>query len=258
MNFQKQHTVILLACISILATVAMFMCVAPIAQDLHYHCFANEQTIASIPNFWNVVSNIGFVFSGAWGFVVVKKYKINSPMVFALFIGMVLTGFGSAYYHYAPNNTSLVWDRLPMTLVFTAFFAEFYSWYFNTKTAIGVWLGSLFIGLFSVWYWQYTERLNCGDLRLYVLVQFLPMILMLLILFVHHKEHTRTHAPLLIIFVSYLIAKLLEHFDATIFDVCMIASGHPLKHVAASVATAAMVWMIKRYYERNSLLFISH
>jgi hypothetical protein len=251
MSIQKQHTAFFLASFSILATAVVFCYVAPISQDLHYHCFANEKTIASIPNFWNVMSNIGFVFSGAWGFIVMKQHKINSPMIVALCIGMMLTGFGSAYYHYQPNNTTLVWDRLPMTIVFTAFFAQMYAWYFNSKTAIIVWLGALFIGLFSVWYWQYTEQLACGDLRLYALVQFLPIILIFIIVCVYNKENVPIHTPLFIIFVSYLIAKVLEHFDAAIFDASTLASGHPLKHVAASIATASMVWMIKRYYKNK-------
>lgn len=40
-----------------------------------------------------------------------------------LFLGLALTGFGSAYYHLAPDSARLIWDRLPLTLVFMAILA---------------------------------------------------------------------------------------------------------------------------------------
>jgi len=29
-------------------------------------------------------------------------------------IGLLLTAFGSSFYHLAPNNARLIWDRLPI------------------------------------------------------------------------------------------------------------------------------------------------
>lgn len=40
-----------------------------------------------------------------------------------LFAGVLLTSAGSTWYHLAPTNDSLVWDRLPMTLGFMGLFA---------------------------------------------------------------------------------------------------------------------------------------
>ena len=34
------------------------------------------------------------------------------------FLGVALTGLGSGYYHLAPDNETLFWDRLPMTIAF--------------------------------------------------------------------------------------------------------------------------------------------
>ena len=39
------------------------------------------------------------------------------------FLGEILTRFGSGYYHSAPSNETLVWDRLVFSLMLTSFFA---------------------------------------------------------------------------------------------------------------------------------------
>ena len=40
-----------------------------------------------------------------------------------LFLGILLTGFGSAYYHLDPTISTLFWDRLPMAVSFMAILA---------------------------------------------------------------------------------------------------------------------------------------
>ncbi|MGN6645631.1 MAG: ceramidase domain-containing protein [Cytophaga sp.] len=242
---------ILLAGITLVTGILVFSLVPAIPQDQHYHAFANEQSIASIPNFYNVVSNAGFILSGIWGLGLLQKRHL-SPMSFLMLIGMILTGLGSAYYHYEPNNETLLWDRLPMTLVFTSFFAEIYARYFGTRQAMRVWIGALVTGIVSVFYWQYTELHGCGDLRLYALVQFLPVLLIAVICFSHGKMNKYMHTPLAIIFICYLVAKFFEHHDHTVFAETQWISGHPIKHVLASFATAGIVWMIKRIPKQKS------
>jgi hypothetical protein len=116
-----------------LAFAAVFLFVKPIAQSTHYHAFANENTILGIPNFANVSSNIGFVIVGILGWIVCIKRKYLDPIHLALVVGIFLTGFGSAYYHFAPDNCTLVWDRIPMTIIFSSYFALILSVYFSKK-----------------------------------------------------------------------------------------------------------------------------
>ena len=236
MNLQNQ-TPKILAIITAVTFIVVFTLVKPISQVSEYHHFANEIKLFGIQNFWNVVSNFGFILTGLFGIVGLKKGKEKNPIDSVLFLGILLTGFGSAYYHYSPNNASLVWDRLPMTLVFASFFASFYSNFFCKKIGFKIWLFNLVLGVLSVFYWQYTESINKGDLRLYAIVQFLPIILTLIIFTIHYKQHPKLLKPMLLTIVFYLLAKFLEHFDYQIFEICKIISGHPLKHIAASIAT---------------------
>src|SRR5215472_17342126 len=90
-----------------------------IPQDQAYHLFADQRTLIGIPNFWNVVSNIPFVAVGALG---LARYRNNIATI-VLFLGVFMTGIGSAYYHWAPSDGTLFWDRLPMTVAFAAIFS---------------------------------------------------------------------------------------------------------------------------------------
>ena len=113
------HTRFLIGAALALSVFAFFRLVPPIAQDETYHLFADDHSLWGIPNFWNVASNLPFAIVGVLGL-----WKLRGVFDYVLFTGVAaLTFFGSAYYHLAPNDTRLVWDRLPMTLVFMALLA---------------------------------------------------------------------------------------------------------------------------------------
>jgi hypothetical protein len=253
----KQYTAALVAILTSIAFTVVFIFIGPIQQDESYHHFADTINIIHIHNFWNVVSNIGFVLTGLYGFVVIKKHQINTAINYVLFAGIILTGIGSAYYHFAPNNTTLVWDRLPMTIVFTTFFAQLYSWYICHKTGKIIWASSLVLGIVSVFYWQYTESIHQGDLRLYALVQYLPMLLLLVILAFHYKAFSFLLQPFSMVMLFYIIAKLFEHFDKIIFENTQLIGGHPFKHIAASIASLYIVKMIELYQKNKPVALVA-
>ena len=90
---------------------------------------------------------------------------------FVAFAGLVLTFFGSSYYHLRPDNARLVWDRLPMTLVFTSIVAAVIVERVNMPA--GLWLlpGLVATGILSVLQWHWSELRGAGDLRFYAAVQ---------------------------------------------------------------------------------------
>jgi len=221
--------------------------VNPIPQDLHYHQFADQITLLGVPNFWNVISNAPFVFVALFGFWkvsrpgVLQMHSLRFYQAWVVLIGVFLTGFGSAYYHYNPNNATLVWDRMPLTLAFMAFLSVVIAEYLSHRMAKKLFLPLLLIGVTSIVYWDYTESIGQGDLRLYALVQFLPMIVIPFVLgFYSDKSKMTPHLWWTLIF--YGLAKLLEHFDAYILDTLNIMGGHALKHVVAAIA---VIYIIK-------------
>jgi hypothetical protein len=164
-------------------------------------------------------------------------------ITFVLFSGVMLTGLGSAFYHYVPNNFTLIFDRLPMTLVFTAFFATIIYDYVDRRMGALVFYGFLVLGIYSVLYWYYTEIIGMGDLRLYAFVQFFPIVAVPLVL-VFYKNSKLYTQQVMFVFGAYVIAKVCEHFDAQIFEALHFISGHTIKHLFSALA----VYFIYRIY----------
>jgi len=115
---------LLLAVAIVIAIVAVLL--PPIPQPLAYHNFADQRGWLGIPNFGDVVSNLLFALGGAWGLVFLLRRSEQQRFVdprerwayLVVFLGLLLTAIGSSFYHLAPDNARLVWDRLPMTLAF--------------------------------------------------------------------------------------------------------------------------------------------
>lgn len=226
----KKPQLIVLYAISIVSVVACFF-IKPIHQDQEYHNFADRMTLLSLPNFWNVVSNLPFVIIGIMGFIKVisiKEFALK-PNYIWFFIGIIGTGFGSGYYHFEPNDATLIWDRLPMTISFMSFLSIIIGEFINIASGKKALYPFLIAGLASIVYWVVSE-----DLRMYVLIQFLPIILILIILFLS-KNNSNYKKYFWLIIVSYTIAKFLESYDLFIYNSTYKAiSGHTLKHLAAA------------------------
>lgn len=119
MNKEK----ITLSFLAILGAILMVALIhqSPIEQDISYHLFCNESCLGGISNFWNVVSNLPFLFAGFYGLYHIRKEKRVRLNYVVFFVGVSLVSLGSGYYHLNPTNETLIWDRLPMTIAFSAF-----------------------------------------------------------------------------------------------------------------------------------------
>lgn len=216
--------------------------VTPLAQDPAYHLFADRRTFLGIPNFWNVASNLPFVVVGVWGFAFVRR-QVDEPLRFAwlvFFAGIFLTAFGSGYYHLRPDNASLAWDRLTMSIGFMSFVAIVIGEYVSIDWAKRLVLPLVITGAASVLYWSHTEQLGIGDLRPYALVQFMPVVFVPVVIFVRRdRSDLGWYIAWMIAF--YAMAKVLEFFDAGVFSVGELMSGHALKHIFAALGPAALL-----------------
>jgi len=237
-----------------LISILIIYLLPPIPQDLAFHNFADHLSIAGIPNFWNVNSNIGFILVGVFGCRVVLRTTsspANKIMFLILFLSVMLTGIGSAYYHLRPTNDRLILDRIPMTCVFMTFLSVAISQGISTRWGFILLFPLLSVGISSVLWWHYTETIGVGDLRFYGLVQFLPMLLVPLIFFLFPSKETQkiwTHFAWIIGW--YILAKFLEHYDTQILEFTHTISGHSLKHITASFAT---IYFISIYKEANKI-----
>lgn len=238
---------VLLAVTAVAAAVVFWM--DPIPQDPAYHRFADARPWLGIPNFQNVASNLPFLIVGGIGLIRVRRRfsgAIDTGEKAAwvcLFLGITLTAFGSSWYHLAPSNATLVWDRLPMTLGFMGFFAGVIGERISQRAYRLLLWPLLGMGVASVLYWYASEVQGHGDLRLYALVQFFPLLLIPLIMAFYRPRYS--HGSLLFAALGfYAAAKAFEHWDRPIFEATGgIVAGHALKHLAAAVACWVLVRM---------------
>ena len=229
-----------------LATLIALALAEPIAQDPLYYLFSDQRSFADIPNFLNVMSNLPFLFIGASGLIfVVKHGAIVAPGMkiawLVFFTGIALTSIGSGYFHLRPGNESLLWDRLPMTIGFMSLVAIIIAEYGSARLGKVFLLPLLLIGLASVMYWSYTESRGAGDLRPYIIVQFLPLLMIPITLAVYRsRSDLGRYVWWMIGF--YAAAKILELFDSVIYGAGELISGHSLKHIVASLAPACLLY----------------
>lgn len=217
----------------------------PLAQPLAYHGFADGRAWLGIPNFGDVMSNLPFLLVGIYG--AIALWRMGAPSAPFLnreewwagvvaCIGIALVALGSMYYHWNPSNTTLAWDRVPMTIGFMAIFAMIVMERLSVRFGWRVLWASLPLGLGSVAYWVLTD-----DLRPYVFVQFFPMLAIPLMIWRYPPRYGKV-GYIGWMFFWYGLAKVAEHHDGEVLAWLHGAvSGHSLKHLFAAGATWAFV-----------------
>ncbi len=236
---------------ALLATAAamgsyLYVFVPPIPQDKTYHNFADSRCLCcNVPNTFDVLSNVPFVLLGMLslalqltGALALDTADATTRYAWAfLWISIAAVGFGSGYYHWAPDNATLVWDRLPMTLGFTALTALV----IDEHLGAGLELLPLMVagGIGSVVYWARTD-----DLRPYAFVQAFPLVALPFILALFPPKYD-SRVYYIYALGWYMIAKIAEAKDREIFAATGgVVSGHTLKHLAAAGALSMLTRML--------------
>jgi hypothetical protein len=228
--------------------IAIVFVLPPVGQDPSFHNFADTRTIFSISNFYNVMSNLPFLALGISGLIIFfrnQSLSLSSLAVLMLFIGVTGIGLGSAYYHLNPTNATLVWDRIPMTITFMSFFAIIIGNCIDERWGSVLLLPLLVTGVASVLSWYYGELSGHGDLRLYALVQFFPMLAIPLIIFIYPTPRM-LRIKITGVIALYAIAKLFEDSDVAIFRAGNIVSGHTIKHLFAAAAVFLILQIVSK------------
>jgi ceramidase len=231
----RERPVLSLYGLMIISLVALLP-LPPLLQDQAYHHFADQREFFGIPNFWNVVSNLPFIAVGAAGLL--RFHRDATTAV--LFAGLFLTGFGSSYYHLDPNDSTLFWDRLPMTLCFAAILAAVVEERVDARAGAMLLRPMLAIGIFSLLLWRWTD-----DLKLYAWAQFFPFVSIIVILQLFPPRYTGGLFWAAAV-ALYGLAKVLELYDAHIFSFGHLLSGHTLKHVVAAAGGFAILKLFEK------------
>jgi hypothetical protein len=237
----------------------------PLAQDPQYHNFADQRLIWGVPNFFNVTSNALFLLFGIIGLVYMWRLHrqggwpafvtlVEERPYLIFFFGVAAASIGSAYYHLDPNNTHLVWDRMPMTFGFMSLFSAVIMERIDRNIGLRLLWPLVAVGIASVGYWYWSELHLRGDLRFYVDVQFYPLLAIPLIAVLFPSRYTKGEQVFTIILI-YAIAKAFELLDEPVYHLLDgIISGHTIKHLVAALATywALRMLMVRRPSEATA------
>lgn len=236
-------------------TVMVFYFFKPIPQLQSYHHFADQRSWLGMPNAWNVLSNLAIALPGIWGIFLLfspkNKVQFNHPyerwLWMGISIGLILTAIGSGYYHLAPDNSRLIWDRLPMTFVFMSLVAALISERVNTY--LGLWLWPLLIGIgfYSVLFWYESELQGKSDLSFYIGIQVYAILITIIMMF-SPSPYDRNW-DLGVVVICYIFAVLFDLYDHQVDRMTGgIISGHTLKHLMVGLAGA---WLIRMIWKRK-------
>lgn len=248
MSAAAKHAVLALAASAILVAAAL---APPIAQPPEYTAFVDQRAWLGVPNGFDVLSNLAFAVVGPLGFVVAFVRRSGTfadawdrwPYI-VLFAAVALSSVGSSYFHLAPDNARLMWDRLPMTLGFIALLVALLAERVHRGIARALFVPLLVAGAASVAYWYWSELRGTGDLRPYLVVQFGALALVALILLLYPAPGAGFIVAGL---TAYAAAKGLELADRQVFSALgQTVSGHTLKHLVAAGGVGFLVAMLRR------------
>jgi hypothetical protein len=237
----------------------------PIPQPVGYHHFADTRTLLGIPNALDVLSNAPFFLVGWAGLAFLRRGPTRDPdgpfrpgahtafeslrerpAYVLFFVGVLLTAFGSAWYHLRPSTPRLFWDRLPMAIAFTALFAAMIAERISVYWSRMLLLPLVFGGVASVVLWRISEDRGVGDLRFYLFMQLFPMLALPLMMLLFRPRYSRS-VELFVVLLVYTGAKALEHYDAKVWELTShTVGGHSLKHVVAAFAAWLVLDMLKK------------
>jgi len=224
----------------------------PVVQPQAYHAFADARAFLGVPNAADTLSNLAFFLVGAMGLAFLWRERaagaserFSSPhelRPYAVFFsGVLLTSAGSIWYHLAPDDARLVWDRLPMTIAFMSLVSAVIAERIDRRLGSALLWPLVFLGLASVVYWRWSALAGFENLRPYLAVQFGSIAVVLAISLLYRSRYTHGWVIFLLA-AAYAVAKAVEVYDREIFEIGGWVSGHTLKHLAAALG----IWLLLR------------
>jgi hypothetical protein len=245
-----------------LAAVVLLLLHGPLVQPPHYNDFADQSVLFGIPHAGDVLSNLGFAIVAIWGWIRLRPQRDHRALRqgwpgYALFLlALLLTAAGSAYYHLAPDNQRLVWDRLPIALTCAGLLAAVRA---ETRGDTNAARDAAILGILavlSVGWWQYTDGpQQPGDLRPYLLLQLL-LLLVVPLWQACYAAPRRDRAWFFAAVLLYVFAKLAELADHELLARSGWISGHTLKHLLAAAAAAVLIGRLSQRV--NESIAIAH
>jgi hypothetical protein len=219
-------------------------------QDPSYHLLADTRGCGPIPRAGDVLTNLSILAAGVAGVFLARRVRVEPAerAAYALLVaGMLLTALGSAYYHWAPGDARLVWDRLPMTLVLASLLTFLLSDRIEPAFAsVALWPIAA-LGAGSVLWWAWTRWQGADDLRLYLIVRIGTGVAIAFLLLLRRGRYSGA-GWLWAALALDVTMTLAERLDYEIYGATgLVLSGHNVKHLLAGVLLACtLAWLVRR------------
>lgn len=229
---------------ALLVLVALAIGLPPLQQPASYHAFADQRSLLGVPRALDTLSNLPFLAFGLWGLWRLHNAAAlpaaQRRMVLLFFVGLLATAAGSGWYHLAPDDARLVWDRAGMTPGFAGIVGLVVAQRVSNRAATPAAAATLLLGWLAITVWQRT-----GNLMPWATVQIGAVLLILCLLQVPPLPAALPVAWWPIV-ASYALAKAAETFDIPIYETVGLVSGHTLKHLLASLAALPVIAALNR------------
>ncbi len=214
-------------------------------QEISTFPFADQRILLGIPNFTDVFTSIPFFVMGILGLKAVNSFRKfysadweRTPYI-VFFSSVICVSFGSTYFHLLPSKATQFWDRLPMAVAFVSLFTVIIVEFVSFRVGKLLFPPLLIVGFVGVLRWHLT-----GDLRLYSLIQFYPLVVIALVLLVYKSRYSCEKYWWGVLSL-YFVAKIAELLDGQIYLSTGFISGHSLKHILVAAAIGWLVAMLK-------------
>ena len=231
---------------SLLSFIAIAIAYGPIPQPQEYHDFADDREFWSIPNTFDVMSNLVIIFPGIVGLAFVHERRGSSDIPvdetsihITLFAGMILTFAGSVWFHLDPNDSTMLWDRLGMSVVIGSCISLIINDMLDRNLAAKIHIPILLASIISVIWWPVFD-----DLRIYFIVKHQPFIIFPILLLFGTRLYNKISGYYWGLSM-FALATLFEFTDQLIFNLTGFISGHTLKHISAGIGLWFLMVMVR-------------
>jgi hypothetical protein len=218
----------------------------PVAQPQDYHRFADARVWLGVPNFLNVVSNLALLWAAVAGCCVLRNVPLRMERLpyLLFFLALAATALGSAWYHLAPDDARLFWDRLPIAVCFAALLSAVIAERLSLGGGVSLAVPLAATGAGTVWYWLYSEGQGAGNVLPYFAFQLYVLLAILLLMLRCPSRYSRG-GDLYRVVALYGAALAAELLDRPLYALGGIVSGHTLKHLLAALAAYQLVRMLR-------------
>lgn len=205
----------------------------------HGHPFVDVRTLLGLPNAMDVLTNAPLALAGLGGLLVLRRRILPAAThqaVWVFFAGLAATGLGSAWYHWAPDASGLVWDRLGMAVTFAGALAVAVAERVGQLQARRALWVVLPLAVFSA-----ILPTSSGNVLPWAVLQFGGMAFIVW-LALQRPAAGAIGIRLGALIGLYALAKVMELGDAAVFRATAeTVSGHSLKHIVAACAAVPVI-----------------